>query len=135
MSESLGRTRTAYDFERYATHGLRRYLKMFEIPRPPESNHREILLTLPRPEDFFKSHENRNLTVFNEPWSKLEFINPIVLSRNLVLMCASIILLFLCSSYRLICLSSGCVSYDSHWKQKECQFFRSNVFPTPKAVR
>lgn len=87
MSEPLGRTRTAYDFERYATHGLRRYLKMFEIPRPPESNHREILLTLPRPEELFKSHENRNWTIVNEPWSKLEFINPIILSRNLVSMC------------------------------------------------
>lgn len=81
--------RTAYDFNRYGAQDLRRYLECFELPRPVECDPREILLTLPRAEELFKSHENRNLATGHEAWRRLEWINKIRLEKTFLSMCTS----------------------------------------------
>ncbi|KAF9480140.1 hypothetical protein BDN70DRAFT_878030 [Pholiota conissans] len=73
--------KSAYDLERYVLGPgrLRRYVKNFEIPRPPECHPRDLLLTLPRPEELHKTYGNRKLSITHYPWNTLEFIHPIVI--------------------------------------------------------
>lgn len=83
--------RTAYDFDAYANRDLRRYLRNFELPKPPLGD--VNFLNLKADVLYGKSHENGGLSVRHAKWRVLENISSFTMGDLSIKKCELFLLL------------------------------------------